>query len=311
MRRPFDQLTTVDYIAGYAAATGIAFQNPVSKFAVPFPYDTTLEQLALKYLGDPNRWLEIAAINGLREPYIDEVGFQQPLLDNGASNYVIVDDVTNLRIRQAVWVGSTAVAREKRHIMNIEKLDGNFKITLDGDNTLSKYTLAADAFIRAYLPDTVNSMQSIYIPSNSPGVTTDELTRIPGIDIFDPLLKAGGVDLLLNSTGDLVITKDGDCKLAFGLQGIEQRVKLTLLSPRGSLIQHPTFGFPVKSGQSISDMSAEQMAESIRSMFGNDPVFNNLNNIKVAVKGPSAYISMGLTVFGASNPIDVNVTVQR
>jgi hypothetical protein len=70
------QITTVDAVAGMASSAGIAFTVPASKFAVPFPYGMTLEQLAGQYLGDPNRWHEIVALNGLRTPYVDEDGLQ-------------------------------------------------------------------------------------------------------------------------------------------------------------------------------------------------------------------------------------------
>ena len=311
MRRPYDQLTTTDYIAGYAAASGIVFNVPVSKYAVPMPYDMTLDQLANRYLGDPDRWIEIATINGLRDPYIDEVGFQQNLLTDGSGVYIVLSDVSKLNVRQAVWVGSTAVPREKRHILNIEKLDGNYRVTLDGADDLAKFTLASDAYIHSFLPDTVNSMQTIFIPSDQEGVISDEITRVPGVDMFDPLLKAGGIDLMVDQSGDLIITKDGDCRMAYGMQGIEQRIRLTIATPRGALMHHPGFGFPIKPGTSIADTSAQQMAQSIRTMFGDDPVFDNLSNIKVKVQGPTAYVSMGLTVFGQDRPIDISVAVLR
>jgi hypothetical protein len=311
MRRPYDQLTSVDYMAGYAAASGIAFTNPVSKFAVPMPYDMTLDQLSMKYLKDPDRWVEIAAINGLKDPFIDEVGFQQYLSADGSGNKVIVSDASKYNVRQAVWVGSVLVPREKRHILSIDKLGTAFILTLDGADDLAKYKLAADAYLHSFLPDTVNSMQSIFIPSDQQGVLADEITRVPGVDMFDPLLKAGGIDLMVDQNGDLIITQDGDCRMAYGMQGIEQRIRLTIATPRGALMHHPGFGFPIQPGVSISDMSAQAMAESIRTMFGDDPLFNNLSNIKVSVKGPTAYVSMGITVQGEDRPIDVSIAVMR
>ena len=56
----------IEAVAGLARASGIAFTVPTSKFAVPFPYGMTLEMLAAQYLGSRDRWMEIAALNGLR-----------------------------------------------------------------------------------------------------------------------------------------------------------------------------------------------------------------------------------------------------
>ena len=51
---------------------------------VKINYGESLESLATRYLGDPNKWIDIAIANGLKPPYIDEVGIRIPLLSNGS-----------------------------------------------------------------------------------------------------------------------------------------------------------------------------------------------------------------------------------
>jgi hypothetical protein len=309
--QPTNEMSTVDYIAGYASAAGIAFQNPVSKYAVPMPYDTTLEQLAKVYLGDPNRWLEIAALNGLREPYIDEVGFTRMLSSTGSNSNVFVSDVTNLRISQPVWIQSDYVKREKRHILNIVQISStNYQVTLDGAPDLAKYTSADNAYIRAFLPDTVNSLQVVYIPSDKPGITEEEI-NVPGVNVFDDLLQVSGIDILLTNNNDLAITPDGDLRFSYGMANIIQQIRLSLGTPKGVLLQHPEWGFPIKVGQSIADTSAQQIASDINGMFVGDPMFERLNSVAIAVTGPAVDVRMNLEVQGMNRPLDVAVRVLR
>ena len=47
-----------------------------------------LQSLAARTLGDPDRFVEIAIANGLKAPYIDEIGETIPLISNGNSNLI-------------------------------------------------------------------------------------------------------------------------------------------------------------------------------------------------------------------------------
>lgn len=310
--QPSPQFSTLDYIAGAATSSGIAFQVPVSKYAVPYPYDHTLEELANKYLGDPDRWLEIAALNGLREPYVDEIGFQVSLTANGKLSTVFIGDATNLRIGQPVWIQSDFIAREKRHILSIDTISpGNIILTLDGDADLAKYQISAHAYVQAFLPDTVNSQQLIYIPSQTVVPDNSKLTQIPGVDAFDDLLELGGIDLLLTTTNDLAITNDGDCKLAFGLQALIQRAKVALGTPQGSLIRHPNFGLPLKVGQSVADLDLKQLKSAVTNLFSDDPAFSGVINTSISQTGGVVQIGIGLQVAGQDLPISLTVQVKR
>ena len=304
--------TTLEYVAGLAEQSGIAFKVPRSKFPVPFPYGTTLERLSAQYLGDANRWHEIATLNGLRAPYVDEEGFSLPLLVNGDRHQVVVADASDLFIGQSVWLSANGIRRIKRRIGNIEEVSpGNNVVSLDGDPDLQLFTVLAQSKLEAFLPGTVNSQQIIYIPSSNEAGQDPQLKAVPGVDAFDPLLQVGGMDLLLTPDGDLVITPDGDCKIAFGLANIVQTVRLAFATNRGALLQHPDYGLNVPAGTSLADFSASQLLTATREFFANDPSFSEVRSASVVQNGNTVTLSVEVRIAGTSQYIQVSVDALR
>jgi len=308
-----DEVSSIDYIAGLAAGAGIAFRVPKSKFLVPFLYGHTLEQISSIYLGTPDRWHEIAALNGLQTPYVDELGFQLPLLTNGNGNNITVSDGSKLFVNQPIWIESTVMGRTKRRITAVETLSpGLVAVTVDGADDLSSYTLGASAFAQAFLPNTVNSQQSIYIPSDE-AVEEDDfrLKSVPGVDQFDPLLRVGGIDLLLTQNGDLVITPDGDTRLAVGLTNITQKVRLVLDTVRGSLLHHPGYGFPSLVGESTANVDAKGLLKICQDLFKDDPTFTGVESAAILKDGPVIRITLSVGVRGTQQVIPISVEFQR
>lgn len=306
------RLSSMDYVAGLASQSGIAFRTPKSKFAVPMPYGVTLEQLSTRYLGDPDRWIEIATLNGLRAPYVDEEGFDLPLLVNGNGNEISVTDSSKLYVGQQVWLSSASTSRAVRRITKIKKLSSsNVVVTVDGDPDLSRFNVLAGAVLHAFLPDTVNSQMMLYIPSEDDPADTDyQLKAIPGLDVYDQLLNAGGVDLLLTSTGDLAITPDGDCRLAVGLQNVIQTARTRLAVVQGTLSRHPTFGLPIKVGQSVADLSASDLLKAVKNLFVDDPAFTGVQSASVLVNGPVTSIALSVGVRGQSQVIPLTLDIK-
>jgi hypothetical protein len=298
---------SINFVAGAASRSGIAFNVPASKFQVPFPYGFTLEQVSTQYLGSPDHWLEIAALNGLQAPYVDEEGFDLPLLTNGKGNTVTVSDASNLFLGQAVWLSSTSTIRTQRSITKITPISNSYVIvTVNGDADLARFSALSGATLHAFLPNTVNSMQAIYIPSATPPDSSDYQTKaIPGISDYDTFLQAGGVDLLLTANNDLAITPDGDCRLAIGLTNIIQQARIAMTVTRGSLNRHPSFGIPKLVGQSTADVDVNQVVNSLSSLFAGNSTFTGVNNINVTKAGPSVVASMNLNVKGINQLLPV------
>lgn len=307
------KLNAIAAVAGLASQSGIAFRIPRSKFAVPFPYESTLEQLAFKYLNDPDRWLEIATLNGLQSPYVDEEGFKLPLLVNGANNEVFVSSDAHLFVGQPVWIGSDTVPRERRTVTKIDALaPTQFMVTVDGDANLDRYITLANARLEAFLPNTVNSQMVVYIPSDVTPKDQDFTTRtIPGVKEYDSLIAVGGVDLLLTPQNDLVVTPDGDSRWAVGLTNIIQKVRLALSVTQGTLNRHPEYGLPIQAGQSLADLSAADVVRAAQGMFAGDPTFTGVKAAQITIQGPLANLNIAVQVAGTNQVIPISAEVSR
>jgi hypothetical protein len=303
----------VGFIAGLAAQSGIAFTQPQSKFLVPFPYNSTLEILAYRYLGDPDRWFEIAALNGLEAPYIDETGFDLPLLVDAHDNTVMVNSADNLFVGQFIYLISSLQNKTPRTIQSINIITTNkVLLTLSGDSDLDVYLVADTAVLHTWLPATVNSQMSLYIPSPDAPEFEDFIYKaIPGIKQLDQFFNVGNEDLLLTEKNDLIIYPDGSSPIAIGLPAIIQDIRLKVSTPQGSLMRHPTFGLPIELGASLADISASAILAAMQTMFLEDSTYTGLSSASVVVNGPSAVLNLSVGIRGVSQNIPVSLDLKQ
>lgn len=301
----------INYIAGLAAQSNIDFAIPSSKFAIPFPYGSTMESVAQLYLGDSNRALEIITLNGLKTPYIDEEGFYYNLSSNGNGNRFYLDTAENLYVGQQVVLSSLNVGNDTRHITQIQKTGNTFLISVDGADDLSKLTTAQSARIRAFLPNTVNSQKLLYIPSFSPAQDTQILDSLPGVNNYDGLLNVGGVSLLLDSQNRLIISKSNGTKWAFGLSNLIQAARIGLATPQGGLILHPEYGVNLKSGSSNADSSAQDLLNAITQLFKNDPRFSKVLGVSAVRQGPVTRLNLSVQVTGTNHTLPLSIEISQ
>lgn len=305
-------MSTLEYVAGLAHDGGIEFRVPNSKFAVPFPYGFSLEQLSLFYLKDAQRWHEIATLNNLREPYIDEEGFDYECIGNGDANLVPVASVENLYLGQTVTLYSNTVTPFRRRITNLRRVrDGFWLVQVDGKEDLDRLQKDEGASLHTFLPGTVNSQQVIYIPSDSlPGDEGAPVASVPGVEDIDSMLAVGGVDLLLTPDGDLAVTPDGDCRVAVGMTNIVQRVRIALATPKGSMLLHPEFGLEIQPGASNADLSPAELLAAAQVLFKSEPAITAVVAAGVQKDGPVTRLGLEVQVAGSSVTLPIGIDVR-
>jgi len=177
---------------------------------------------------------------------------------------------------------------------------------LDGDKDLDRFTTAENAKVDAFLPGTVNSRKTIYIPSQGLPDDPSDIEAIPGVDVFDPLLKVAGVDWLLDDKLGLVVTETGDNPLSYGLRNIVQTLQIGFTTPRASLKQHPGFGVGVKPGTSTSDVNAKDIVASAEEFINADPTFSGLKRADISILSNKYRLNIEVGIAGTNKNVPVS-----
>jgi hypothetical protein len=301
--------SNMDYVAGLADLSGMTFNDDTAKILVPVPFGLSVEQISARYLQDPQRWLEIVTLNNLREPYIDENGFQVPLLSNASGREIAIGSIQDLYVGQRVIVQSATQQPSPRVILGIDTLSStSFLITLDGIANLDNFVIADQAYLQAYLPGTVNSQQKIFVPSTLP-VPNDPNIVVPQATLSDPLTGLSKVDLLLTDSGDLAVNNFGDFRFAYGMTNIIQALKIKIGTQAGKILLHPEFGLGIKAGVMTSDFDPKDTFESMNKLIQQDPRFAGINTLEINLRGPELSLNMAVALSGIQGVFPINFVV--
>jgi hypothetical protein len=287
----------LEYIGGLANQVGVTFENFSSKYLVPVPHGLNIEQIAARYMGNPDKWIEIATVNNLRSPYIDEDGFSYDLASNAEGRQFTVDDSeSQIFIGQQITLQSDTVPMFVRNVTNVEKIsDTNFLVTVDGLADLDTLTTADNAKMRGYLPGTVNSQNQIYLPTNDATDTDDRTFEIPTLD--QPYLtKISKIDWMLDDSGDVVLDSVGDFRLANGLNNLVQALKLKIKTQKGTLLRHLDYGLGITHGMSVADLENGEIIKSMNKMIENDDRFDSISRIDLTLNAPNLKIDMAVNL---------------
>ncbi len=300
-----DTLNNMEYVQSLAQISDIPFTITNSKIQVPVPYGLSVEGIALRYLGDAQRWLEIVTLNFLREPYIDENGFTYNLLSNGDGRNVVVGDNTNLYPGQLVSINSSVQNPTTRTILDIVALSQtSFLLTLDGDieNDLNIYKIADGAYLKSYLPGTVNSSNVIFVPSDVQTPAYDQISIPTSVANID-LVGLSKVDWLLipNAQGngaDIAVTSSGDFRLAAGIVNLQQALTTMMSTSINTSYANPSFGLSFRVGSSIADFKAQDIYNEITNLITSDSRFSGVSGLQINQQGSALSINLAVGLSG-------------
>lgn len=276
------------------------------------PFEVSLEDMAIKYLGDVQKKYEIAAVNKLKSPFVDRIGEKIPLLSNGMSNGVRISNTypERYRVGSVVRVGSRVVAETTRKVLQVvDNKDGTVILFLSGDLSLNTLLSAQGAYVRCFLPDTLQDFSFVRIPSTLAARTA---SMIPPTDSearkLDESLLAFGIDISTdNKTGDWLVDQSGNVKLAYGFSNVEQTVRNIVRIPEGSLLNHPNYGFTDYTGDQFTDNLPTKVSGNIQAAVLKDPRFIDMrvNELTVTEAG-EIIVSSSVKIAGVDQYLPLN-----
>ena len=340
MRELQNGITTVDLILANASNAldtvsvdpfALAAQNAnnpdlqieqgVSGRLVRMFFGDDLESLAHRYLGNPDRWIEIAIANGLKPPYVDEIGKRVFLLSNGSGNQInLAPQDTNgdpnlekFYIGQAVFLSSDIVKfPEQRTIVNLREvpISGEIILELSGDNDLDKYKINENAQVRVYLPNTVSSNFLVLIPTPTP--LDEQIGETPFfLEGKSEDEKRAGVDLAINDDFDLVFTPTSDFQISFGVPNAVQAVKIKMVSEQGQNKRHDGFGLASVMGTASDDPGEIQnvLVTSINDMIEADNRFDRVENLGITSNEGALLVNLEVRMAGTGTVVPISFVV--
>jgi hypothetical protein len=133
----------------------------------------------------------------------------------------------------------------------------------------------------------------------------------PAPTVTDWLTLIGGTSLQLSGSGDLVVAPDGSLATISGGGNLLQNWALRVLTQRGDMLLHPSFGTEIVAlGTSGASDATDLILADIREAIQADPRVASVSDVAVTpAGGDSTTLQVSCTVLpvGSSTPIPLSV----
>lgn len=136
--------------------------------------------------------------------------------------------------------------------------------------------------INSTLEGVLKPGDTLLIPLNTaPGTSrNDVLQRLPINSNLNAIERNLGIDLMLNSNGDLAVANN-DFRLVAGVQNALQALGLKFKTTPGELRYHPGYGFPLEVGQKNTDITPTDVYDAVSSCILSDDRFVDIKNLQI------------------------------
>ncbi len=165
--------------------------DPLSVDEIYLPPNKTLEDLAAEFLGTAERWIEIAVVNNLLPPYIDEDSTSTRIKKSGDKIFIPrsrIPGISNIPKSKDILITSELNATEKNMGVDIE-IDKNFDFVLDSNNDFGLVSGGKNAAQALILKISLEKGSLKYHPSIGVGLNIGENIR-NGMDIRDDITQS-------------------------------------------------------------------------------------------------------------------------
>lgn len=277
----------------------------------------TLQQIARVTLGDAERWIELAALNNLRYPYISEdprdlLGYslsegRLALAVIAGSNFAFVEGFDNppKAGQMLYFVSPTAAGGEAVQITSVEVSSGlvQFQAAVRNNwpqgNPVAVYPDPADLKTKVLRPGDLLKLPS---ESNIQDFTLDRQE-------WETLL---GEDIALDGNGQLIFD-GGDLATYSGVDNLVQQLQHRISTSYGELPYHKDYGseLPDALGETASPYFILLAKALVRESLLRDPRISDVNNISVRVDGDTVLIDCFVEVSNTKTLLKVANLVLR
>jgi len=297
------------------------------------PTGATLEDIAFSELGDSSRWTELAELNGLKPPYIDDSnseskkinytvkssGFYDPtdIQSLTPSDYYLIAEMPTAL---SAWTGKENFITE--FLGGDVTVSSNWRFLLPPLGTVIKvidrqlYLEKTEAgwvevdFTEIQTTEVLKPGDRIKIPS-SQIPTSENKIRGPRDNAITNGLSASekslAVDINLNESGDLDLNPSGDLNLITGAENMAQAIVLKLLYELGDLKKHREIGTQLTIGGKLPNLA--NIRTQISSTLLQDQRIRDVRNINLRNENSVIEVTFDVFLKDIADPIPVTIPV--